>query len=356
MKLKRSGRAWAGVALLSVLASGCGGGSESPAAPTQSLSANQQAYESFALASNAGMHRFRWNLNYSGPQSVGTNYAYSEYATLAASPLTSGPQVITETPPVNITATLDLSNLVNSAPTRVLKDGTVLVAPGTLYSTRVSYEGSDIRTDFLASDNTTVAYTEISRDYTVVPMSGLVRGAPPDLAHWLNSFFSNPAVLAPGFSFDAGAAYLKYTDFNQGDRYNVFDCTTATTTAAVTPCFSGTTLSAALTTGIVSNSDARTYHLADGSLSTVGGVPMWTSAAVRPTAATLSSVVQYRIYFQLNGNVYTGAFIPNGTRVGGNYYVSNPAGSTVDDRLTYLPFQIRLNRAARDSIARALAI
>jgi len=42
--------------------------------------------------------------------------------------------------------------------------------------------------------------------------------------------------------------------------------------------------------------------------------------------------------------------------VGGNYYVSSPAGTTVDDRLTYLPFQIRLNRAARDSIARALAI
>ena len=354
MRLKQSRLAWAGVAMMSVLASGCGGGgSESPAPPAQSLSANQQAYESFALASNAGMHRLRWNLNYSGSQVVGTNYAYSEYATLAASPLTNGPQVATETPPVNITATLNLSN---SGPTRILKDGTVLVVPGTLYSTRVSYEGSDVRTDFLASDNATVAYTEISRDYTVVPMSGLVSGAPLDLAHWLNSFYSNSAVLAPGFSFDAGAAYLKYTDYNQGDRYNVFDCTTATTTAAVTPCVSGTTLSASLTTGIVSNSDARTYHLADGTLRTVGGVPMWISTAIRPTAATLSSVVQYRIYYQLNGNVYTGAFIQNGTRVGGNYYVSSPAGTTVDDRLTYLPFQIRLNRAARDSIARALAI
>lgn len=65
---------------------------------------------------------------------------------------------------------------------------------------------------------------------------------------------------------------------------------------------------------------------------------------------------QYRIYFQLNGDVYTGSIIKDGAVLGGSYYVSNPAGATVADRLTFLPFQIRMNNAARDSVAAALNI
>ena len=65
---------------------------------------------------------------------------------------------------------------------------------------------------------------------------------------------------------------------------------------------------------------------------------------------------QYRIYFQLNDEVYTGSIIKDGAVLGGSYYVSNPAAATVTDRLTFLPFQIRMNKAARDSIAAALNI
>jgi hypothetical protein len=115
-------------------------------------------------------------------------------------------------------------------------------------------------------------------------------------------------------------------------------------------------LTDALTAGLSSSSDGTTYHLSDGSVTTVGGVPVWVAAAARPQSATLSSTVQYRIYFQLNGNVYTGALIKDGAVLGGSYYVSNPGGATVTDRLTFLPFNIRMNKAAHDSIAAAMQI
>jgi hypothetical protein len=39
-----------------------------------------------------------------------------------------------------------------------------------------------------------------------------------------------------------------------------------------------------------------------------------------------------------------------------SYYVSNPAGATQADRLTLLPFHVRMNKAARDSVAAAMAL
>jgi hypothetical protein len=54
--------------------------------------------------------------------------------------------------------------------------------------------------------------------------------------------------------------------------------------------------------------------------------------------------------------VGTGALIRDGAALGGSYYVSNPGGATVEERLTFLPYQIRMNKAARDSLAAAMAL
>lgn len=199
-----------------------------------------------------------------------------------------------------------------------------------------------------------MATSQRRSEYTAVPLAGLLSASPADMANWFNSLFANPALLKPGAAYAGNASYLRYTAHNVGDRYNVFDCTTATTGADVSPCASGTSLSDALTAGINSASDGRTYRLADGSLGSVGGVPVWVATASRPLSATLSLTLQYRIYFALNGKVYTGALIKDGTLLGGSYFVSNPSGATVLDRLTFLPYQIRLNRAAVDSLAAAL--
>jgi hypothetical protein len=337
-----------------VVVSNAGGNVTSSTAQLNlTLSPNQQAFEGLTVGPSTGSFLLRWNLNYSGPEVSGTNYAYSRFSVVANSPLTLGPQTAQLSAPHNLTSSLAL---VTPTPERFLKNGAILVVPVLGESDVVTYVGSDVKIDTLASDNTTVVYTQLRSDYSVNALSGPLANSPADFAHWYNSFFSNPAILSPGASYAAGASYLKYTATNKGDRYSVFDCAAATTTANVSPCLSSTTLTDALTAGISSASDGRTYHLADGSTGSVAGVPVWVATAARPQSATLSTTVEYRIYFELNGNVYTGSLVRDGTVLGGNYYVSNPGGATVLDRLTFLPYQLRMNKAAHDSISAALAI
>ncbi|RZS58589.1 hypothetical protein EV685_0884 [Sphaerotilus mobilis] len=341
--------------------SACGGGGDSGAstqtpAPTPTpttLSADQSVFESLVLSSTQRSYQMRWNLNLTGAQVSGTNYLASDHFLLAASPLSNGAQTAQQSASTDVT-----SNLVNvlPTPTRVLKNGQILVVPGQLGSLRVSYVGNDVQVDTLADDAVTVAYSQRRQGYSRVNLTGTVVTSPTDLAQWHNSLFANPAVLSGTATYLSGAAYIKFSASNVGDRYNAFDCTTATTGASITPCRTATTLNAALTTGLVSNSDGRTYLLADGAISTVGGVPIWVATAPRPVSATLSSTLQYRIYFELSGNVYTGALIRDGQAIGGSYHVSNPAGATVADRITTLPFHIRMNKAAHDSLVNALAI
>ena len=56
------------------------------------------------------------------------------------------------------------------------------------------------------------------------------------------------------------------------------------------------------------------------------------------------------------GNVYTGSMIKDGTLLGAGSWVSNPAGATLVDQLTFLTYQVRLNQAARDSLKAAVKI
>lgn len=320
---------------------------------TLTLSADQQVFEENMLATDDSSYRIRWNLNYSGPQNPGVNFAYSERSNLAASPLTAGPQVSTPTLPLNITSTLPV---VNARPTRVLKNGAVLVVPGVQEARRVTYVGSSIRSESLTTDGSTAGFSYLLSGYSKVALSGAVSSTPAEAAQWFNSFFSNAAILTPGAQYLAGATYTKYTATNEGDRYDAFDCAAATFDANISACISGTTLQAALTSGMPSPSDGRTYYLADGVLTTVGGVPVWVANLPRPISATLSTTVTYRIYFQLNGNVYTGSLTRDGAVIGGSYFVSNPGAPAVEDRLTFFPYQIRLNKAGHDSLRSALAL
>ncbi|WP_431104073.1 hypothetical protein [Roseateles noduli] len=344
-------------AISTLIVAACGGGGDAgpdsvaraSSVPT-TLSANQQIFESFVLAPAEGSYFLHWNLNYSGAQTAGVSYAYSDFGLLTASPLTSGPQPSPQSAPHNITSTLALPT---PGATRVLKNGAVLVASR---SSTVSYVGDDVRVDSLAADGVTVVFSEVRSNYETVALTGLVKSAPADFAHFHNSFFSNANVLDATATYLPGAAYLKFDQTNKGDRYNAFDCTTATTGTNITPCRTATTLTAALTAGITSNSDGTTYRLANGTISTVDGVPVWVATNPRPQSATMTSTVQYRVYFELNGNVYTGGLTKDGALMGDSYYVSNPAGTTVTQRLTFLPFDIRMNKAAHDSIAAAMKI
>ncbi|CAN7570321.1 hypothetical protein [Rhizobacter sp. LjRoot28] len=333
---------------VAALASGCGGSGENE---TAEPSADQKAFEALIVAPGAS-YGLSWNLPYSGTPVSGTHHAVSDFASLPASPA-GGAQKTTQAPRVNLARTLAMPP---AAPSRFLKDGVVLVVPDAELSHVTRYVGADVLVDTLASDGRTVAHTQRRSGFSTVALAGLVRAAPGELAHWYNSFWSNTLILDATRSFLPGAAYVTYTATNVGDRYAVFDCTTVTTSANVSPCASGTTLELALVSGIRSNSDGRTYGPTDGSFVSAAGVSMWIASQARPVEATLSLTPQYRIYFERGGNVYTGSLTRHGAVLSSSYCVSNPDGATALDRLTFLPYQVRLNKAAHDSIAAALKI
>lgn len=337
------------LATAAALLTACGGGSgDTNATPTE-LSANQKAYESVTLAPSAS-YMLHWNFVPSGQS--GSNFVLSDFASMAASPLTSGTQTVKQSAAVNISKTLITPTYL---PNRVLKNGNIVFVTVTEVSNQVSYAGADVRVDTLASDNSTVAWSEIRTNFETVSLTGPISTTPADFAHFHNTLFSNPVVLNAAASWGAGASYVKYTQKSVGDRHIVFDCMGTMVTNSPSPCQSGT-LAAAMASGMTSNSDSTTYQLTDGTIGTVEGVPMWIAKTPRPKAATMSATVQYRIYFEKNGYVYTGALIKDGTVLGGSYYESNPNGSANGDRYTFLPFDIRMNKAAHDSLKAALQL
>lgn len=316
------------------------------------LSANQAAFEEFLLNPGGGSFRIDWSTALVAGQ-LSLRTLYGDSATLTASPLTSGPQNTTQTDPVNLAKTLPAPTM---APTRVLKDGVILVVPGKGLTNRTTYVGSDVRVDTLATDGFTVAYSFLRTHFQTVELSGPISSAPVDFKRFHDVLFINSSAVDPAATFLPGSKFMTFTRTNQGDRYNAFDCNAATTGANVSPCATNTTLTAALTKGLVSNSDRATYKMGDGTLRTVSGVQIWVANAPRPKSAVLSNHDEYRIYFQMAGNVYTGSLIQDGAVVGNSFYVTNPSATTLPDMVTPLTYDLRLNKAAYDSITSALKI
>jgi hypothetical protein len=333
--------------LLALLA-GCGGGGGSgDSSGTQvKLSADQAASEQFLLAPNAS-YSLHWELPLSGTPVNGVEYLTEAHATMAASPLTAGAQKLMETSPTSIANTLGL--VAGATPTRYLIKGAILV--GASSQSVVSYEGTGVRFDALATDGVTVVDSELRADYSVVQLSGAVAAAPTEFAQFFNSLYFNPALLNASAMWNAGAAYVKYMGTQIGDLYTVTDYTGATTGNTPTPVASGTTIAALLAAGgISSNSDATTYTLANGSVSTINGVTTYVASTVRPALTTST----YRTFYELNGNVYIGSLIKSGTVEGGNAYPVAIPG-TNDHTVNYTQnYQIRLNAAAVASLHAAV--
>lgn len=334
-----------------VVVTNSGGGSvtSSVAALTLALSPDQQISESFTLAPSAGVYELDWSLNYVGAQTPTTSlWMVYDYASYSISPLTHGPLRIQQQPEAKIASSLSTPPV---SPTRVLKNGVILVVPDRNNWFNVSYVGTSIRVDNLASDASTVAYSQIRSGYSTGSLSGLLHSAPTVITNPFNSIFANANVLDTTTSWATGAAYMVYTATNLGDRYNVFDCTigVVTTDANVNPCQTGTTLAAAMAAGEQSTSDNVTYTTTDGTMTTVGGVPLWVATNPRRGGpnGTGAYTTEYRVYFQLNGNVYTGALILDGAVEGTHHYRTVPTDSSTT---VYLNYEMRLNQPAVQSL------
>lgn len=310
------------VSIAAALAACGGGGVE--------LSSDQRIYESLALVGNGGISNLSVSLPATGaPTSY--NYFYSGSYALASSPAGAANQFGAWTP-FNLTNTLPLPTFAAS-PSRYLKDAVILVGPNNPQPLRVSYSGSGIQIDSLAQDQKTVASSTYYFGYSSQALTGTLASSPADLVVYLSSLFANPNLLKSGATWQTGATYIKHSARAVGDRITVSDCTAATTDANVSPCASNTSL----TTYIQSLTG-----LSAGAFSTVQGLPFWTA-----TVPSASGTPSYQVYFQLNGNVYRGSLVKDGTQ---SLYLASP-GSSSTSYITTMP---RFNAAAISSLKSAV--
>ena len=332
---------------LSVLLIGCGGGGGgSSSSSTAGLSADQKAFEQFALAPNAS-YNVQWSLPASGTPVNGTNYLIESHASTAASPST-GTQPLNGTPSTSLAATLSVPTTFDNG--RYLINGAIVVGSGSLNT--ASFQGTGIVVDALATDGVTVVASQLRSNLSVVPLSGAVAAAPTALAQWFNALYYNASLLSASAVWGTGSAYLQYTATEVADTYTVIDYAGSTTGNTPDPVAGGTTIAALMAAGgIVSNDDGTTYTLTNGSVSSINGVTTYVSSAVRPNLTTPT----YRTFYQLNGNVYEGNFVKAGTVLGGSVYLVAAPGTSTGYTLNYShQYQIRLNAAAVASLRTAV--
>ncbi|MEO6921340.1 MAG: S53 family peptidase [Collimonas sp.] len=332
---------------LAVLLSACGGGGGSGTGNTPqaaALSADQQIFEHEEL--QGGTYALGVGLPYGGGNLIsGVNYFYSSSTGgLSKSPSSAGSQV--EASQYN---SLDSAlALPNFATTRYLLNGKILVRSLTAQR-KVSYVGSGVRTDSFADDGSTMVQSSLFSNFSETQLSGAMDNAPEELQA---SYQIDDWISANNFSANAqwqsGAAYTKRQGALIGDTYFALDCTNSlpakvTTSAATTPCMTQAKLDNFFPVTL-ENANFHPYETdfsADGTISTVNGVRMWIANAALPAAQ--NSTVSYRIYYELNGNVYMGALEKDGT----SYKYPQKDGSVV-------AYYIGLNQAAVNSVQQGL--
>lgn len=330
-----------------LLLSACGGGSSGSSGSTansSSLSDAQKSYESFALASNGGMHYLSGSLSINasstGALSVSPNSVFYTDDSSIAQSAAAGTQPLTVTY-TSVSSTLKVPAFTVSR----------LLVNGAVYSTafppqvRISYSGANVQEDYLASDGKTVVRTLLGTSYSVVPLSGLISASPAELfannaIGLLTNTLNGQSLYNLQASWQTGAAYVKVVRHTVGDEAFTYDCAApATTGTNPTPC------SATISTlenffPYASTTDGKTYQLSDGQIVTLAGMRAWVANAALGGVTT-----DYRVYYQNNGGIYAGYVIKDGTTL----QLVPLGGGTPQDNYYFL------NSAALQSIKSAIA-
>ncbi|MBK5047020.1 hypothetical protein IQ289_01200 [Burkholderia sp. R-70006] len=326
--------------------SACGGGSSGGSgstASTSNLSDAQKSYESVALAANGGMHYLSASLSIS-VSSTGTltvnpsSVFYTEDSSVAQSPA-NGPQLMTETY-TSVSSALTVPAI--AAP-RLLVNGAVYTSASPPQA-QISYSGTNVQINYLASDSKAVLRTLLGTSYSVVPLSGLISASPAELfansaVGVLTNTLNGQSLYNQQASWQMGAAYIKVVRHTVGDEAFTYDCLApATTGTNPTPC------SATISTlenffPYASTTDGKTYQISDGQIVTLAGMRAWVA-----NTALASATTDYRVYYQNNGGIYAGYLIKDGTTL----QLAPLGGGTPQDSY-YL-----LNSAAVQSIKSAI--
>ena len=332
--------AFAGLLAAALSACGGGGGGGGSAPPVETtLSQDQKTFES--VNTQGGQFSLIWKFPFGGGNLVsGTDYFVAISNGLLPQSPSRGAQVQT-----GQATSLDWALASRTAtPSRYLSAGAVLVAPANTVR-RVSYVGDTVRVDTLASDNVTVLSSARFSQYAIVPLTGAMGNSPVELLadfpiqDWIG--YNNFAATA---NWQAGSAYIRQQGVRVGDVVIAEDCPNdtnpVTTTGSQTaPCATGQTLEQLFPATL----PYQTLHpternlLGDGRISQVAGVRMWIANAPLPLEE--SSTPAYRVYYELNGNVYTGILQKDGTA----FQYRQTDGSVVN-------YSVSLNHAAVDSL------
>ncbi|WP_245964838.1 hypothetical protein [Trinickia dinghuensis] len=227
------------------------------------------------------------------------------------------------------------------SPQRYVVNGAIVA--GTIPATvQISYSGANVVETYLASDGQTPVETFQGTSYTSVPLAGAIANSPAELLtdtalSVITNTINGQSLYNKQSTWQPNAAYIKETRNYVGDTAFTGDCTApATTGTSVTPCNStASTLEGFFPFAM----DNKTYNLTDGQIVTLAGARAWVSNAALSTATT-----EYRVFYQMNGHINSGALVRNGTPI-----AILPAGGTTPQN-----FQIFLNGAAAQSIKAAV--
>jgi hypothetical protein len=327
--------------LMTALLAACGGGgdSNSSTTPVANLSAAQQDYESFALAQNGGLHFLRGTLSFSTSSSGAltvspSSFFYTMDSSLAKSPALAGPQLLTTG-----SSTVDQKLAVPAQTGQRYLVGASVVVEAVPAQVQVSYSGANIQETDLASDGKTVTMTLLGTSYTTVPLSGAISNSPSELFDGsalglITNTVNGTSLYNKQASWQTGAAYLKAVRQVVGDTVLVGDCAAPDTTGPnVTPCVSTAPILESFFPH-TSAADGSTYNLSDGQIVTLAGTRAWVANTALNTATP-----EYRVYYQSNGQIFSGVLIKDGTPLA---------------PITSQDFYIFLNSAAVQSVAAAI--
>lgn len=315
--------------------------------PAATLSSDQQIYQ--GVESEGGEFTLEENVPFGGGTLTAQNgdYFYSiSSGGLTQSPLTAGPQIQTQ-----VLSSLDGDlSVTTPTPTRVLQAGRIWVVPSPAMQ-RISYVGDRIQLNVLAQDGETTLHSYELYNFSVVPLSGAMGNASPELLaalpveQWISfSNFSSDAIWQPG------AEYIKRQGRRLGDVVFAEDCAKQypapppTTTTLPRTCASGATLAAGVfPISLLSSKDhpTETDFFSDGKIISWQGTVMWVGR--RPLPRASNSVESYRVFFELDGNIYMGRLEKDGT----------PFGYTQADG-SRVSYQVVYNQAAVMSVQAGL--
>ncbi len=300
--------------LLSACGGGGGGGGGGTPTPTATLSADQKIYEDAAL--HGGIGGISYNVPYGGGVlASGNSFVYSTLTTLSASPLASGSQTVTPR-----LATVAPSLTPPSPHKSWYLVGGQFVARSTTANEQVSYDGTAVQVVRYADDNQTIVDGFHEDAFREVALSGSVSSAPAELLGVLPlDQWAAGGNFSAATPWQPGAFYVARKETLTADRtlleacYPLANLATASTATMPPPCFSGSLASRfPLTLWFPASSHPReTYAAADGTVSTLQGLQVWTANQPEPGGGYLTR--SYRVFIQQGGAIYAGVMQRQGT-------------------------------------------